>query len=292
MIDADEGLLYIATHRRELDTVFQFEVSWAADDVVKLKRSVQQWYETFDGQALGTVTLANHDWPRLISRCGCDGEYRMQSAKLLATFLLTAPGVPFLYQGDEIGMTNVCFPSIEYHRDIETLNRLRGHIERGMTPEQAFAAVQPLSRDNARTPMQWDGSLNAGFTTGTPWLGVNPNYVEINVAREESDPQSVLAYYRRLVHIRRAHPGLAHGRYREMDVQSPHLYAYERTCDGGRLFVVLNFSGDEAECTFPTDMSPGRTQVLIGNYPDSSESRLRPWEARVYGYPQTDDSAA
>jgi oligo-1,6-glucosidase len=291
MIDVHEGLKYAARHRQELDTVFQFEISWAANDVALLKRKVKEWYEVFDGQAHGTVTLANHDWPRLVSRCGCDGPHRMQSAKLLATFLLTAPGTPFLYQGDEIGMTNVCFPSIEHHRDIETLNRFRERLESGMDVEQAFAAVQFASRDNARTPMHWDDSNNAGFSTGTPWIGINPNYQDINVARELREPGSILAYYRQLLRIRKRHPALVSGTYRELVVEPDPLYLYLREHDGVRVVVVLNFSSGDVAFTGPAEFPPAATHLLIGNYPDHLGQMLRPWEARVYRYPPTDEIA-
>ena len=161
------------------------------------------WYRLYKGRAWNSITLSNHDSPRQLTIYGAEDQYRKESAKLIATFLLTAPGTPFLYQGEEIGMTNVCFPQIDDYRDLELLNRYREMMAKGVKSEAALRELRYLCRDNARTPMQWSAAPNGGFTDGKPWIGVNPNYPAVNADQSLVDPDSIFEYYRCLITFRK-----------------------------------------------------------------------------------------
>jgi oligo-1,6-glucosidase len=253
-----------------------------------LKQVMTRWQKDLEDKGWNSFYLSNHDQPRSVSRFGDDGRYRVESAKLLATFLHTLHGTPYIYQGEELGMTNVHFPAIEDYRDIETLNFYREAVEqRGFDPAQALAAIHVKSRDNARTPVQWDGSDNAGFTTGTPWIKVNPNYRYINAEKARSDPDSVFHYYRKLIQLRRKHPIIVYGSYDLICEAHEQIYAYTRTLKDERLLVILNFSADTPVFALPSHISFGGKELLISNYPvDSAKDvrllTLRPFEARVY----------
>ncbi|MBD3243414.1 MAG: DUF3459 domain-containing protein, partial [Chitinivibrionales bacterium] len=279
-IGPEEGLKYAAEDRNELHMVFQFDVTGSAHDVGMLKERVAAWDAVFSDKGHQSVTLGNHDYPRMVSRFGDEREYRVESAKLLATFVLTAPGTPYLYQGDEIGMTNVAFESLRDYRDIESLRKYQQFLDRGMTENDAFRAMRPISRDNARTPMQWDSSPQAGFTVGKPWIGVNPNYREINVAVSEQDRNAILAYYRALIALRKQTPALAYGTYEVIDTGDTPLYAYRRSLDGVEAVVVLNWSGESISA--PDGLLPATASLLIGSYAEPKWDDLQPWEARVY----------
>lgn len=184
-------------------------------------------------------------------------------------------------------MTNVAFPAIADYRDIETLNAYREMVEeRGMTPEAALASIHAVSRDNARTPMQWDASPNAGFTSGAPWIKVNPNYTTVNAQQALADPDSVFHYYRRLIQLRKENPVVVYGEYAQILDDHPQVYAFTRTLDEARLLVLLNFSADQATCGLPAEMALAGWELLIGNYPidaarDLGQMTLRPYEALV-----------
>ncbi|NLF63527.1 MAG: alpha-glucosidase [Chloroflexi bacterium] len=253
-----------------------------------LKRVMTRWQNDLAGMGWNSLYLSNHDTPRAVSRFGDDGRYRVESAKMLATFVHMLQGTPYIYQGEEIGMTNVRFPSIDDYRDIETLNMYRDYVEeRGMAPERVMEMIYARSRDNARTPMQWDDSPNAGFTTGTPWIKVNPNYTTINVAEARRDPDSIFAYYQRLIRLRKTHPIIVYGSYELIDDGDERIYAFTRTLDRQRLLVILNFSADTTAFSAPSGPSLDNARLLIANYPaEAGESPgrllLRPYEARVY----------
>ncbi len=253
-----------------------------------LKQVMTRWQKELEHKGWNTFYLSNHDQPRSVSRFGDDGRYRVESAKLLATFLHTLHGTPYIYQGEEIGMTNVAFATIEAYRDIETLNFYHEAVGQGVFDSaKALAIIHGKSRDNARTPVQWDDSANAGFTTGTPWIGVNPNYREINVRQTLADPDSVLHYYRKLIRLRREHPIIVYGNYDLILEAHEQIYAYTRTLDDERLLVMLNFSADTPVFALPTHIDFADKELLIANYPvDASEDirllTLRPYEARVY----------
>jgi oligo-1,6-glucosidase len=256
--------------------------------LVEFKQVLTRWQKDLAGRGWNSFYLNNHDQPRSVSRFGDDGRYRLESAKLLATCLHLLHGTPYVYQGEELGMTNARFAAIEDYRDVETLNFYRESVaEKGLSPEAALALIQPRSRDNARTPMQWEASANAGFTTGVPWIKVNPNYTEINAAQALGDPASIFHYYRRLIRLRRENPVIVHGRYDLLLPDHPQIYAFTRALDGDRLLVLLNFSREPAEFSLPAEVAFERAALLIANYAvDPAESprrvALRPWEARVY----------
>lgn len=197
-------------------------------------------------------------------------------------------GTPYVYQGEEIGMTNVKFDSIDDYRDIETLNMYREFVEeKGLDPQTVMEMIAIKGRDNARTPMQWDGSAQAGFTTGTPWIKVNPNYPEINVAQALADPQSIFYYYQRLIQLRKENPVMVYGRYDLILDAHEEIYAFTRTLQDDRLLVILNFTRNTPVFALPTDISFTVKELLIGNYEiDPAEDirvlTLRPYEARVY----------
>jgi oligo-1,6-glucosidase len=257
-------------------------------DLLDLKRVMTRWQKDLEGRGWNSFYLSNHDQPRSVSRFGDDGRYRVESAKMLATFVHTMHGTPYIYQGEEIGMTNVQFPSITDYRDIETLNLYQRYVsDKGIDPATVMAMVHRRSRDNARTPMQWDASPNAGFSTGAPWLGVNPNYTAINVEQARADPGSVFHYYRELIRLRREHLVLVYGTYDLILDSHEQIYAYTRTLDDERLLVMLNFTADTPVFALPTHIPFQKAETLIANYPvDAAEDirllTLRPYEARVY----------
>ena len=237
-----------------------------------------RWEVGLEGRGWNSLYLNNHDQPRAVSRFADDGRYRVESAKLLATFLHMLQGTPYIYQGEEIGMTNVAFESIDDYRDIATRNMYQEAVEeRGVDPEFALAVVHARSRDNARTPMQWDAGAGAGFTAGTPWIKVNPNYRTINVEQALADPNSVLNYYRKLIRLRREHPIIVYGTYDLILDDHPQIYAFTRTLDDDRLLVILNFSGDA-----PVFELPGR-RVL--HRQGAADRQLRRRSGRRYPPP-------
>ncbi len=258
---------------------------WTLDD---LKRVMTRWQVDLEGKGWNSLYLSNHDQPRQVSRWADDGEYRVESAKMLGTFLHLMQGTPYVYQGEELGMTNVAFPSIEDYRDIATRNRYRELVEDlHMDPKAVMEMVHRRSRDNARTPMQWDESEHAGFTTGTPWIKVNPNYREISVARALADPDSVLHYYQRLIQLRKESQIVVDGVYDLILDDDPAIYAFTRTLESERLVVMLNFTGGQPVFALPEELPSAGAELVIANYPvDPSEDirqiTLRPYEARVY----------
>ncbi|HNP88708.1 MAG TPA: alpha-glucosidase [Kouleothrix sp.] len=257
-------------------------------DLRDLKRVMSRWQNDLAGGGWNSLYLSNHDQPRALSRFGNDTEYRVASAKLLATFLHMLQGTPYIYQGEEIGMTNVRFASINDYRDIESLNLYRELVgTRGYAPQDVLAMIYAKGRDNARTPMQWDASPNAGFTTGTPWIDVNPNYPEINVAHELADPTSIFAYYQQLIRLRKANPVIVYGTYTLLLPDDPAVYAFTRTLGDERLLVVLNFTAGTPTFALPAAVPVAGYELVISNYPVESAQdicafTLRPYEARVY----------
>jgi oligo-1,6-glucosidase len=256
--------------------------------LLELKRLMTRWQKELEQRGWNSQYLSNHDLPRAVSRFGDDGRYRIESAKLLATFLHMLQGTPYIYQGEEIGMTNVAFESITDYRDIETLNMYREFVEeRGRDPQEVLALIHALSRDNARTPMQWDASPQAGFSAGRPWIKLNPNYATINVQQALADPQSIWHYYRRLIALRAANPTIVYGRYDLLLAEHPAIYAFTRTLQDDRLLVVLNFGASTPTFAWPDELGEVSAELLIGNYlldPHAGLRRvdMRPFEARVY----------
>jgi oligo-1,6-glucosidase len=257
-------------------------------DLRDLKATMTRWQNALDGRGWNSLYLSNHDQPRPVSRFGDDGAYRVESAKLLGTFLHFMQGTPYVYQGEELGMTNVRFATIDEYQDIESVNMYREAVnERGLQPADVLASIYAKGRDNARTPLQWDASANAGFTSGKPWLKLNPNYHEVNAAQALADPDSVFHYYRRLIALRKANPVMVYGRYALMLAEHAEIYAYTRTLDGDRLLVICNFSGRTPVFSLPSGITFSAAELVIANLgvPSGADLRalpLRPWEARAY----------
>lgn len=211
----------------------------------ELKQIISRWQKDLEGRGWNSIFLGNHDQPRPVSRFGDDGQYRVESAKMLATLTHTLQGTPYIYQGEEIGMTNVAFETIDDYRDIEARNLYQSMVtEKGMTPGEALALLHAKSRDNARTPMQWDDRAQAGFTTGVPWIKVNPNYKDINVKQSLADPNSVFAYYQQLIRLRKEYPVFVYGTYDLLLDDHQEMYGFTRTFEDNRLLVILNFSAN------------------------------------------------
>ncbi len=244
----------------------------------KLKRAWSSWQTKLDGRAWNMLYLENHDHPRIISRYGSE-RFRAESGKMLAVAYLFQKGTPFIYQGQEIGMTNWRPEDAEMYEDVQTRWQYE-HAALKKTPRQRLERLWRSSRDSARTPMQWSDEANAGFTTGKPWFYANQNYKEINVAAEERDPDSLLNFYRRAVALRKSLPVVRYGTYRERLHASGKLYVYEREYEGARLLVVCSFS--DKPVTLPRRIMRGAGELILCNYPDGDSPTLRPYEARVY----------
>ena len=288
--DVERAKLYAAPDGSELSMVFQFEhigldqqpgkEKWdtAPLDFVALKRCLAKWQTGLHGCGWNSLFLNNHDLPRTVSRWGDDGAYRVASAKLLATMLHGLEGMPYIYQGEELGMTNIHLP-IEAYRDLESLNLYEARKAAGYPEAEIMASLYARSRDNARTPMQWDASPHGGFTTGTPWLTENPNYREINATAALADPDSVFHYYRRLIALRKTYPVFVHGDFTLLEPDHPCLFVYRRRLERQSLLVICNYGGGETAWSLPAGWDDA--QCLISNYPDRLPGRLRPWEARI-----------
>ncbi|MDG4647835.1 alpha-glucosidase [Roseibacterium sp. SDUM158017] len=286
--------LYSGRARGELDMVFQFahvtegwdpvRGKWAARpfDVPAFKRVMNAWQEALAEDGWNALFLSNHDLPRQVSRYGSDGKHRVASAKALATVMHLMKGTPFVYQGEEIGMTNAGFTRIDQYRDLETLRHYAGQIAAGVPPEAFLAGARAFSRDNARTPMQWTGGPNAGFTAGTPWIEANPNHAKINVEADKADPDGIFHHYRRLIALRRDMAIVRHGRYRPHLEAHPAIFAYSRAQDGERLVVVANLSPRAFAEDMP-DWLPHDGETLIASHgaPDLTGATLslRPYES-------------
>ncbi|MGO4298675.1 glycoside hydrolase family 13 protein [Leifsonia sp. RAF41] len=298
-VDVEQARRFTDPRNGELDMVFQFEHvdldhgpggKWdhRPASVLDLKRNLSKWQEGLAGVGWNSLYWNNHDQPRVVSRFGDDGEYRVESAKALGTILHLMRGTPYVYQGEELGMTNVPFAAIDDFRDIETLNHYAEAVDiLGASPDEVLAALRRTSRDNARTPMQWTSGTNAGFTSGNPWISVNPNAAEINAEAEVADDDSVFAHYRALIDLRHRSEVIATGDYELMLADHPQIFAYTRSLGDRSLLVVANLSGTEA--VFDADTLPGWSdaEVVLTNVrpsgPGSQTSfgSLRPWEAVV-----------
>ena len=288
--DIERAKKYSAPDGSELSMVFQFE-QMTLDQVpggekwdlaplpfVKMKKSYARWQQGLHGCGWNSLFLNNHDLPRIVSRWGDDGKYRVQSAKLLATMLHGMQGMPYIYQGEELGMTNIRMP-IEDYRDVELLNYYQEATEKGVDEETVMASIYAKGRDNARTPMQWTAGENAGFTTGTPWIKVNPNYKEINAESQVGDADSVFSYYRRLIALRKELDVLVEGDFTLLEPEHEKLFLYKRAYKNAEVLVVCNFGAEETSWDLPAEWKDART--LIANYPDEWPKALRPWEARM-----------
>ena len=273
----------------EFSMVFQFEhmvidqqegkEKWdlAPLSFVKLKKCLEKWQTGLYKKGWNSLFWDNHDLPRIVSRWGDDGGYRVRSAKMLAAVLHGMQGTPYIYQGEELGMTNVRFDSIDKYRDIETLNMYRERLEAGYDEKEIMDSVYAKSRDNARTPMQWNSQENAGFTTGTPWIEVNPNYREINAEEEMKNPDSVYQFYRRLIRLRKTYPVFADGRFELLLPDDRRIFAYTRTDCDTEMLVCANFTGEPAACPLAAQWEDA--EVLIHNCGGGFGEEMRPYEA-------------
>ncbi|GAB7387633.1 alpha,alpha-phosphotrehalase [Bacillaceae bacterium] len=290
---------YTNPKEKELNMVFSFHhlkvdypdgEKWAAADFDfwQLKRILSEWqYGMQKGGGWNALFWCNHDQPRAVSRFGDDGRYRKESAKMLATALHFLQGTPFIYQGEEIGMTNPNFDDIRDYRDVESLNAYRLLRKQGKPEHEIIAALKQKSRDNARTPMQWSAEENAGFTTGTPWIKVAPNYRTINVANALQDKDSIFYHYRKLIRLRNEYDVIAYGDFRWILEDDPQIFAYVRSYRSESLLVVNNFFGKETVFTLPKEIVlPESSRILISNYPDTENNFrrlvLRPYESVAF----------
>jgi oligo-1,6-glucosidase len=274
--------------RRELNMAYAFEGVDIAKpegyDLLHFKKVFSRWDSAFAKNGWLSIFLSNHDQARLVSRFGNDSPaFRESSAKMLSTFILTMRGTPYYYNGDELGMTNIRFNRIENYRDMSILNEYQHQKNIHADTLKFLERAKFESRDNGRTPFQWNNENNAGFTTGTPWIAVNPNYVYVNAAKEETDSNSCLNYFRKLVKLRKNNPLLVYGEYRLLDADNPKIYAYLRTGDGQKFLVLLNFSAVLARANIQIPSSD--LIMILSNFPSSGRKasfELRPYEAQIY----------
>ena len=243
-----------------------------------LKKCMERWQLGLQEEGWNSLFLNNHDLPRIVSRWGNDGIYRVESAKMLATMLHGMQGTPYIYQGEELGMTNIRLELNQY-RDLEIHNLYAERTAAGYTPQEVMESIYARGRDNARTPMQWTAGVNAGFTTGEPWLPVNDNHSFINAEAALADPDSVFHYYRRLIELRKTHEVFRKGKFVLLLPEDPNVFAYLRQTEEENLLVICNFS--DKQQLLEEICVPENAKLLLGNYAEQSQA-LRPYEARMY----------
>jgi len=293
LTDIETGVLDMIFHFEHMEADYAKGIDggkWvpASLDLIEFKDIITRWQVELHGRGWNSLYLCNHDQPRPVSRFGDEGLYRVESAKMLATFLHGLQGTPYIYQGEEIGMTNMPFSSIEQCRDIESINMYRvATTVQGKPPEQVLAAIRAKGRDNARTPMQWSAAPHAGFTTGVPWIEANPNSKEVNVDAALADPNSIFHFYRQLIALRKSNRILVDGEYSLLLREHREIYAYMRTLGADRWLIVCNFGAGSPEFSLPNSEHFTSARLVIANYPLSPthEARsftLRPYEARIY----------
>ena len=296
-VTIEEAKKYANAENTELNMVFQFEHTsldagpsdkWCKKRISlpELKENLSKWERELEGVAWNSLYFCNHDQPRIVSRLG-DGS--ALSAKCIGTILHMMQGTPYVYQGEELGMTNCPFGPIENYRDLESINAYHELTEAGLRqPEELLECIAYKSRDNARTPMQWNDKKNAGFTEGTPWIMVNPNYTEINAEKEMADPDSVFHYYRKLIALRRFSEWsdlIVYGHYELLAPEDPHVFAYTREYQGQKLLVICNVSDKKVPFQVPDSVSWQKPEKLMGNYEKQALARkmeMKPWEAMVW----------
>lgn len=278
-----------------LNTMFHFQhmeadcimTDWVSTpfSLRKLKKAFSHWQETLQGRAWNTLYLENHDHPRIINRFG-SLKYRVESGKMLATMCFLQCGTPFIYQGQEIGMTNISLSSLNQFKDVLTFNNEKIFAKFGIKGDKYLKIANKCSRENSRTPVQWDDSVYAGFSTVKPWFNVNPNCTEINVAQAENDPNSILNYYRKLLKFRKENPVAIYGDYKEHNKKSKQLYVFERSYEGKRLLVVSSFTEKYVQFTAPDGFDLSKGELVLSNYklcPTAKNTFVtRPYETRVY----------
>ena len=281
------AMKFVDPDRKELNIAYHFEsvdVGKHLSDfgLVKYKDIFSRYDETFKDKGWLSIFMANHDQPRMVSKFGNDTEkYREMSSKMLTTFVMTMRGTTFYYQGDELGMSNIRFDNIEDYNDVDTRNRYQFLKENNGDLKAFLDDRKQTSRENGRTPFQWNSEVNAGFTNGKPWLKINPNYTNVNVETLEKDSNSTLNYFRKLVQLRKNNPVLIYGKYTLLDKENPKIFAYTRELEGKKMLVMLNFSADNAPVNTGIDLN--NSKIISSNYPEisSNKSVLRPYEALI-----------
>jgi alpha-glucosidase len=280
---------WVGEKNGKFDMIFQFEHLglWRKEtengiDLPALKKTLTKWQKGLDGTGWNALFLENHDQPRSVSTWGNDGEFRVESAKALATMYFLMHGTPFIYQGQEIGMTNVQFQSIDDYDDVGMRNYYDNELEKGTPVEEIMEVIWKTGRDNSRTPMQWTTEKNGGFSTGNPWLKVNPNYTEINVEAEMKNPDSIYHYYKKLIQLRKESEVLVYGSYDITMEDHDQIYAYTRKFGDEMTLIVTNLFAEETELTLPKELDGMSKELLLSNYDSNDENRLKPYEARVY----------
>lgn len=286
---------YVGEDRDELNMVFHFELMDlpnASDKFYKkpykltdIKNIFMKWYDGLENIGWNSLFMNNHDQPRMVSRFGNDSKYRIESAKMLATLIHTFKGTPYIYQGEEIGMTNICFDDIKKYRDIETINYYNEKIK-NEDEKSLIERIKITSRDNARTPMQWDNNLNGGFSKATPWIDVNPNYKQINVKESLEDSNSIFNYYKELIKLRHNNDTIVYGDVKLIYPENESIFAYTRNLEDEQLMVVLNFYENEIDFKIPDNIDIDKLEIILSNYKDkvikNETIKLRPYEAIVY----------
>ncbi|MCF6409342.1 alpha-glucosidase [Pseudalkalibacillus salsuginis] len=294
-VNIDDAEDWVSEEKGYFDMIFQFEHMglWGKGtdtsfDLINFKRILTEWQKGLEDRGWNALYLENHDQTRSVSRFGDDQNFHKESAKALATCYFLMHGTPYIYQGQEIGMTNVKFPSIEYYNDVGMLNFYEGGIQEGRTQEELMEVIWTQGRDNSRTPMQWNDHEFAGFSASKPWMGVNPNYKKINVQAQLNDPESILAYYKKLICLRKENEVLVYGNYDLLLPEHPQLYVYTRTYGKQTTLIITNLCRNEAEFDFNEIEAGSNKELVLTNYSEIDESyhvvSLKPYEARVYLY--------
>ncbi|EKE40927.1 hypothetical protein ENUP19_0201G0003 [Entamoeba nuttalli] len=300
-VTPEQAQQYVGKERHELEMLFQFEhvsigykngdkwisVPWK---LTELKKNIEKWQVTLHNCGWNSLYFNNHDQPRQVSRWGNDTKYRIESAKMIATLLHTLEGTPYIYQGEELGMTNVYFDKLDDYQDCEIFGKWKELTQtHEMTLDQFLKRVSEVGRDNARTPMQWDDSENAGFTSGNPWLKINPNYKTINAKEAMQNPNSVFNYYKQLLKLRKENPIMPYGEVQMILKDDEHIFAYIKTLNQLKWIVILNFFETPIEFILPIDIQIQNKHLIISNYQVDNQEPinqflLKPYEARVYQF--------
>ena len=290
-INLENALNYVSEAENELNMVFHFDhlfIDYGPKgkydpipiDFILFKKIFSQWDNLLANKGWNSIFLGNHDFSRIVSRFGNDKDFHFESAKLLVTLLMTMRGTPYIYQGDEIGMVNVAHPSIDFYDDVETLNAWKLAEIEGEDMELFLKLVHKQSRDNARTPMQWDSSKNAGFTKSKPWIPLNNNFKMINVTDQEEDPHSILQYYRKMIAFRKANKTLVYGEYKDLEPNDSKLFIYKRWDEKNLFLIAHNFSDNSQE--FNSDYIKGLILSSSNYLSNEKQNSLQPWESRIY----------
>ncbi len=292
-VKVEDANLWVGEEEGKFNMVFQFESlglwkdqSSEGTDICELKRSLTKWQKGLEGIGWNALFIENHDLPRIVSSLGDDVNYWKESATSLGMMYFMMQGTPFIYQGQEIGMTNVVFDKVEDYQDVQSTGLYYSKLEQGMAHEDIMEIIRATARGNTRTPMQWNSESNAGFTTGTPWIGVNPNYPQINVEAQEEDPDSILNFYKEMVTLRKSDDVFMYGTYDLVQENHPEIYAYTRTLGEKRVLILCNLKGKDTSIDLE-NISVSSDQLLLANIPveeheSMTELNFKPFEARIY----------